>query len=79
MNEIVCFVKVGRVFTLYLHTNTHLHNKVMDVCLPVTSYQMFARGVAEGRAVCIPGPVPCRLPVNYSVPRFTEATLNAVE
>lgn len=61
------------------HANRIAANKVRAVRLAVTSYQAFTHVEVEGRAVCIPGPLPCRLPVNQSMSRLTEAALNTVE
>lgn len=55
---------------VYLHTQTkiHTHRTKFRLCsLPVTSYQVFSQVEMDGRAVCIPGPLPCRLPVNHSM------------
>lgn len=64
---------VAVVSISHLHTQTHTQNKVcLAVWLPVTSYQVFTHVETEGRAVCIPALIPCRLPVNHSRSRFTE-------
>lgn len=57
------------------HTHTHSHRKQLKVG-PVSSYQLFAHVEKEG-AVCIPGPLACRLPVSHSMSRLTEAAPNA--